>query len=240
MSENPTGLFGKLPAHGDFIYRDLPTSFINVWDEWLQGYVGSTQEQLGDQWLELYLVSPIWRFAFAEGVIDSNCWAGVMLPSVDRVGRYFPFSVATKLPADTNPIDFICTRRNWYQAMEEAALSALDGQIDIDELVEELNDSYPMKNDSYRRGASIEGASKLLVQMTSGEQGPGPSLPFMLDALLSASIQSYGVWSTSGSEMIHPCTFVTKGLPTLNGAAAMLDGRWEDWQWQQPFRLAEK
>ena len=99
MTKNLTGLFGKLPAHGDFIYRDLPPSFINVWDEWLQGYVGSVKEQLGDAWLDVYLTSPIWRFAFGEGVIDENVWAGIMLPSVDRVGRYFPFSIATKLPA---------------------------------------------------------------------------------------------------------------------------------------------
>ncbi len=237
MNNNLTGLFGKLPAHGDFIYRDLPSAFINVWDEWLQGYVGSAREQLGEQWLELYLISPVWRFAFAEGVVDNNAWAGIMLPSVDRVGRYFPFSVATKLPANTNPTEFICTRPNWYQAMQDAALSALDGQLAIDDLVEELNDSFPMKNMSYTRGPTIESPSKMLVQTSGAEQSPATVLPFMLDACLKSSLQSYSVWSTAGSERISPCVFVSKGLPALGGVAAMLDGRWEDWQWQLPFQL---
>ncbi|MFL0799644.1 MAG: type VI secretion system-associated protein TagF [Agarilytica sp.] len=238
MNENLTGLFGKLPAHGDFIYRDLPTGFINVWDEWLQGYVASAQEQLGERWLELYLISPIWRFAFSEGVVDGNVWAGIMLPSVDRVGRYFPFSVVTKLPGDTNPVDFICTRRNWFQAMEDAALNALDGQIAIEELVEELNDSFPMKNDTYRRGGSLDTPSKMMVPLSNNEQAPNMVLPYMLDACLSSSLQSYSVWSTSGSETIHPGMFISKGLPALNGVAAMLDGCWDQWQWQQPFNLA--
>ncbi|MFL0809051.1 MAG: type VI secretion system-associated protein TagF [Agarilytica sp.] len=237
MTENLTGLFGKLPAHGDFIYRDLPSGFINVWDEWLQGYVGSSREQLGDGWLDLYLTSPIWRFAFSEGVIDQNAWAGIMLPSVDRVGRYFPFSVATKLPSDTNPIDFICTRPNWFQAMQDASLSALEGQISIDELVEELNDSFPMKNDSYQHGPQIMSADKMLVQSANPEQPTSAVLPFMLDACLASNLQSYSVWSTAGSELISPCMFVSSGLPALSGIAAMMDGRWQDWQWQLPFPL---
>lgn len=237
MNQNLTGLFGKLPAHGDFIYRDLPTSFINVWDEWLQGYVASGREQLGENWLELYLISPIWRFAFSEGVIDGNVWAGIMLPSVDRVGRYFPFSVVTKLPAATNPIDFITTRRNWYKSMEEVALNALDGQLGIDELVEELNDSFPMKNDTYVRGVNIDTPSRMLIKTTDSVQPTNTVLPFMLDACLSNALQSYSVWSTTGSEMIDPCVFVNKGLPSLSSVAAMLDGRWQDWRWQLPFNL---
>lgn len=237
MNDNLTGLFGKLPAHGDFIYRDLPSGFINVWDEWLQGYVGSSQEQLGDAWLDLYLTSPIWRFALSEGVIDQNAWAGIMLPSVDRVGRYFPFSVATKLPADTNPVDFICTRPNWFQTMQDVSLSALEGQLGIDELVEELNDSFPMKNDTYQRGPQILSADKMLVQTAKSELSPSVVLPFMLDACLSSNLQSYSVWSTAGSELISPCMFVSGGLPSLNGIAAMMDGRWQEWQWQLPFPL---
>jgi len=237
ISTNFTGLFGKLPAHGDFIYRELPTRFINVWDEWLQGYVGGTQEQLGDRWLEIYMTSPIWRFAFSEGVIDEHAWAGILLPSVDRVGRYFPFSVVTRLPAKTNPTEFICARPNWYQAMEDAALRALDGQLQIDDLIEELNDSNPMLREVYTRGPALESPSKLLVRMTGQDQSPGVVLPMMMDACLASSLASYSVWSTSGSSLIDPCVFVSKGLPAFSGCAAMLDGNWQHWRWQEPYSL---
>lgn len=237
IKNNFTGLFGKLPAHGDFIYRDLPTRFINVWDQWLQGYVGSAQEQLGEAWLDVYLTSPIWRFAFSEGVIDENSWAGIFLPSVDRVGRYFPFSIATRLPAQTNPVEFICSRPNWYQAMEEAALRALEGQVQIDALVEELNDSNPMKKDVYTRVASLESPSRMVVKMPGQDYLPSTVLPSMLDACLLQALSSYSVWTTSGSERIDPCTFVSKGLPQLSGIAAMLDGKWKEWYWQEPFSV---
>jgi type VI secretion system protein ImpM len=44
---------------------------------------------------------------FSAGIIDEHVWAGIMLPSVDKVGRYFPFSVSTMLPEYTNPIVFL-------------------------------------------------------------------------------------------------------------------------------------
>ena len=236
---NLTGIFGKLPAHGDFIYRDLPAHFINIWDTWLQGYVGSSREQLGDAWLEIYMTSPIWRFCLSEGVVDKSAWAGIMLPSVDRVGRYFPFSVVTKLPDQTNPIDFMCNRRNWFDSLEEAALRALDGSVVVDELIEELNDSYPMKKHMLVRGAPLSSPSKMIIKTGAPEQSPAVVLPFMLDACLAESIQSYSVWGTSGSNMIDPCMFIAKGLPPLSGIAAMLDGRWQEWQWQEPYTLKQ-
>lgn len=236
-STNKTGLFGKLPSHGDFIFRDLPARFISVWDEWLQGFVGSTREQLGENWLNVYLTSPIWRFAMSEGVVDQNSWAGIMLPSVDRVGRYFPLSIVTQLPANSNPADFICNRPNWYQAMEDAALRALDGQLSIDDLIEELNDSNPMRKYLYDRGPVLNDPSQMVIRMQNAEQPPSSVLPFMLDACLMSSLRSYSVWSTRGSEMIEPCLFATKGLPPLSGISAMMDGYWSHWNWQEPFIL---
>lgn len=237
VDANLTGLFGKLPAHGDFIFRDLPTHFIHVWDEWLQGYVGTSQEQLGDTWRDIYLTSPIWRFAFSQGVIDENAWAGIMLPSVDRVGRYFPFSIVTRLSGKTNPVEFICTRPNWFQSMEDCALQALDDQLKIDDLIEELNDSNPMKKETYARHQGIHTPSKMVTRLVSSEQSPGVVLPFMMDACLASALQSYSVWSTSGSSLIEPCVFTSQGLPALSGITAMLDGRWDTWQWQEPFKL---
>jgi hypothetical protein len=50
-----TGLFGKLPAHGDFVHRNLPAGFVNRWDEWLQHFVAATREQIGEHWLEVVI-----------------------------------------------------------------------------------------------------------------------------------------------------------------------------------------
>ena len=84
------GWYGKLPALGDFAQRRLEQDFIVGWDTWLQSVIVDSQRILGGNWLSAYLRAPVWRFVLAPGVVDSRNWSGILLPSVDRVGRYFP------------------------------------------------------------------------------------------------------------------------------------------------------
>lgn len=231
-----TGIFGKLPAHGDFIHRNLSTKVINVWDGWLQTFVGSTQERLADAWLDVYLTSPIWRFCLSEGVVDEHRWAGIVLPSVDRVGRYFPFSVMRKLSADAIPTDFINAQQNWFQAIEYAALRALDGQIQTERLIEELNQLQPESNSSYRRQRGAHLDAGVVVDMDLQGSSGLTTMPYFLDAFVSATFNSYSVWSTAGSDRVEPCLFVTPGMPPASGGAAMMDGLWEHWEWSVPVR----
>ena len=37
------GLFGKLPARGDFVRENLPRDFTDSWDAWWQRGLGETQ-----------------------------------------------------------------------------------------------------------------------------------------------------------------------------------------------------
>ncbi len=87
-AESP-GIFGKLPWLGDFVTRRLPHSFVEPWDDWLQRGMAATREALGDGWLDSFLTAPVWRFLLPAGSAGP-AMAGVLMPSVDRVGRYFP------------------------------------------------------------------------------------------------------------------------------------------------------
>ena len=51
-----------------------------------------------DAWLSLYLVAPVRRFWLAPGLLAGCGWLGVLMPSVDSVGRHFPFTMAVPLP----------------------------------------------------------------------------------------------------------------------------------------------
>src|SRR5690348_13402684 len=99
---NPHGLaagcYGKLPCLGDFVSRRLPRSFVQPWDAWLQGALSASHAQLGADWIAAYLASPFWRFALPPGLCGPEGWAGVLMPSTDRIGRSFPFTVATPIP----------------------------------------------------------------------------------------------------------------------------------------------
>ncbi len=229
-----TGLFGKLPAHGDFIHRNLASGFITSWDDWLQHFVAGSREQLGEDWLNIYLTSPIWRFVFSAGVIDANCWAGIMMPSVDRVGRYFPFTVASRLPAETSPVEFINLQTGWYTEIESLALQALDGQLMIDDLAVQLKNTELQAGSNYRNAARIMENNTLLMDMPRDEQSPASVYPHMLETLLQKNFNSYSVWSTRGSERIRPCVFFVQGLPAVSQVPAMLDGQWNQWGWPQP------
>jgi type VI secretion system protein ImpM len=229
------GLFGKLPAHGDFIQRNLSSSFINVWDEWLQHFIAGTKEQLGESWLDIYLTSPLWRFAFSAGVIDENVWAGVMIPSVDRVGRYYPFTIVRQLPQNINPFEYVQLQTAWFKEIEMLALSALDEEISIDELISELESRKVSHQSDYSRAAFNSDSDSFEFDMSFEEQSITTVYPLLLDSIMTRTYQSYSVWQTSGSDCINPCLFSTPGLPGVQKMPAMLNGDWQGYNWQQPY-----
>jgi len=98
------GLYGKLPSHGDFLRRRASDAFVDAWDAWLRDCLAASREALAERWLDIYLTSPVWRFALAAGACGPVPVLGLMVPSVDRVGRYFPLTLVANLPADVTPI----------------------------------------------------------------------------------------------------------------------------------------
>jgi type VI secretion system protein ImpM len=124
-----TGLFGKVPAHGDFVRRGLPTSFVGPWDAWLQDGMATARERLGDRWAAQWDGAPPWRFALPAGACGPDAVAGVLLPSEDMVGRRFPITLAVLLPSGA-PVP----APSWFAVLEVAALAGRAGQADADAL----------------------------------------------------------------------------------------------------------
>lgn len=237
MLPEPTiGIFGKLPAHGDFLHRNLPSKLVNEWDAWLQTFVGSSQEYLGEGWLDTYLTSPIWRFSFSSGVLDDQRWAGIVLPSVDRVGRYFPFSILAALGPQHHPCEFMANQQLWFEALEGLALKSLDGQLQVDALVNELKALPKFKTSIYQRQTSAAANAGVVVDMDFEDPTFSGTMPHHLDAFVAATHKSYSVWSTMGSDKVEPCSFISNHLPPVSGASALLDGLWEHWGWSVPVR----
>lgn len=105
LTSGPVGWFGKLPAFGDFVQRHLPASFVCGWDAWLQAGMAAASMQQGEQWKDIYLRFPIWYFLRSVNLEDAKAparslWAGMLVPSNDRVGRLFPFTIAFQVPAE--------------------------------------------------------------------------------------------------------------------------------------------
>ncbi len=236
-SAQQCGVYGKLPMHGDFVHRNLPATFIKTWDEWLQLYVASSKEQLGDEWLDTYLTSPIWRFVFSSGVIDEQHWAGIMLPSVDQVGRYYPFSIVMPFKPELNPLEFISFHTHWFESIEELALQALEEQFSVDGLIDKVSDINVDFTLSYiKTGQHVE-TDSMQMNMEFDEQSPTSVYTCFLDSILLKTMSCYSIWTTRGSEKVEPCFLSVKNLPAANQLPAMLDGQWAYRGWPQPYSV---
>jgi type VI secretion system protein ImpM len=92
------GLYGKMPAHGDFIRRNLPDGFVVPWDLWLQDALAFLKDSLGDDLEEAWERAPAWRFRLSAGTCGEAAAQGVLMPSCDWVGRLFPLTIARLAP----------------------------------------------------------------------------------------------------------------------------------------------
>ena len=119
------GLFGKLPARGDFVRAGLPGSFIEPWDAWLQRAIAAARGRMGERWLPAWLDAPVWRFSLPPGACGAGAALGLMLPSVDRVGRYFPLTLAAVFPPGLPAADARAAVA-WLDAAEGAGRTALE------------------------------------------------------------------------------------------------------------------
>ena len=125
MSGATVGFFGKLPSHGDFIERRVGSAFRDLWDEWMQRCIVESQQALAGRWLDCYLTSPMWRFYLCDGVAGVGSYAGLLLPSVDRVGRYFPLTVVVELPVGLPAAEFATAASEWFEEIEQLCADAL-------------------------------------------------------------------------------------------------------------------
>ena len=214
------GFFGKLPMRGDFVARRLPPQFIKPWDAWLQLAITKSQEQLGEQWVDTYLSSPLWRFGLSPGVCGKSAWMGVLMPSVDQVGRYFPLTVALPIKNPHLASLFIAGAQ-WLEEVELLALTVLDDGADFAEFdshLQQLLPSFlaPAENLSTKRDNQLltvtiqppEFSCKLssLDEITNAQS-------HLNHWLSNHSLPGCTMWSTSGSKLVEPSFFLFEGLP---------------------------
>jgi type VI secretion system protein ImpM len=126
------GWFGKLPALGDFASRRLPDAWIAAWDAWLGSELAAARESLGDDaWLALYMVAPVRRFWLAPGLLTADAWLGVLMPSVDSVGRQFPFTLAVPLRHGHDDLVDALASDDWLDEADALARQVLDPAFDV-------------------------------------------------------------------------------------------------------------
>lgn len=230
MTELPRpGFYGKLPGHGDFIGRGLPRAFTDEWDQWLQRCVAESRAALGDEWTDTYLTSPIWRFVVGAELFGVSTWAGIVFPSVDRVGRYFPLTIAVATPIDVMTLQVVTSCGDWFGAAEELAWQVLDEEgYDADRLEQAVQNLGPIDLGSARLSLPENSRTTLppadiTVAIADGAS-PAQAVLVLAQALVDSRLpEGHSVWWTAGSAQVPPSLRVFSGLPAPVSYVGMMD-----------------
>ncbi len=145
------GWYGKLPGLGDFAHRRLSARFIAQWDEWLQTCLAAAlaEAQDGEQAMP---IEPL-RFWLAPQLCDGQSMCGIIVASLDRVGRRFPLTIAAA--TDRTSLDD-GGDHTWFERTESTVLNAIDLRMTVDEFEAALTGLPPLAwapTQSARRGS---------------------------------------------------------------------------------------
>jgi type VI secretion system protein ImpM len=154
---------------------------------------------------------PAWRFVLAPGAVTEGAWAGLMVPSVDAVGRCFPLTVAAALPATSADLaGSLFAATGWFGDIEAIALRAIAPRASIAEIDAALK-AQPFRAESPRSLAA--------------------RLPSEIHATAARLAKPGSAWLAEESEVLGRSLLVCERLPGEEQFCAMMDGRWAAHGW---------
>jgi type VI secretion system protein ImpM len=228
------GWYGKIPGTGDFIARRVPASFSEPWDRWLQRAIEGSKQKLGTGWRDAFLSMPAWRFVLAPGVLGANGWAGLMVPSVDAVGRYFPLTAACALPSVS--VDAAATllgAGRWFDEIEAVALQAIAPGADTAAIDAALARrrfearwlaAPPETGDATN---PLRGAQPQMQCVALPDAAP----PAALRELTARLCEPWSAWLAEPSDLFGRSLLLCESLPAGGQFCAMMDGHWLEHGW---------
>jgi len=208
-TESGPGIFGKLPARGDFISRRMPGDMSERLHALLLETLTAGRRSHGEAWLNAYLTAPIWRFAATGRCLGRSAVVGLIMPSVDQVGRHFPVVVLYRLSGDAGAAALLAEAGDWLDALNE--------ELDIDALESGLAALPPPEPTRFEPpGAGAQAGQELPWRIDLGAEPEGPGVAAyaeLADRALRQGVGAYSVWSTAGSDQVPPELCVLAGLP---------------------------
>lgn len=221
----PPGWHGKLPSLGDFASRRLDAAFIEPWDGWLAAGLLALRETQPETWLDAYLGSPSWRFLLMPGVLPgaagAQAWCGVLMPSVDRVGRYFPLTLVLPLGAGPASVQEAAALWPWLERLDELARDALHGDWTAERLEDELARMALPAHAVPLPEAAGPGVAGALVELPP-DAARDPALVIGAEAQRAFGPRALGrAWWHARPDEGPPRLLVSRGLPAAHALAQL-------------------
>jgi type VI secretion system protein ImpM len=177
--------------------------------------MSAARDRLGPRWQECFLTAPIWRFSLAAGLAGPHAVWGVLMPSVDRVGRMFPLTLAAAIPGDAEPVRWHFAVTPAFEELEEIALDALSETMTRDKLAQRLAAVAPPVPSV--AGAVMRNGAMLLVD----EPSEGAALAGLAGQLAGERRARPSVWSQTGEAGSQ--ILLDDGLPASDRAHRLFD-----------------
>jgi type VI secretion system protein ImpM len=220
------GWFGKIAPLGDFSTRRLPPEFVTRCDDWLSRGVQTSRAQLGEHWQNTYLTAPIWRFAWSPGIAGPQWWMGVMMPSVDSVGRYFPLIVAqASQHAPDSGQDQLALER-WMSYVARAAVTTLQPGASVEVFEAQLMEAPDWQATPPTGGPTYQ----RLVGRDHYQGGPHMPLSHWLETVAGQSlheqVRGQSLWWLPDSGHGNGSLSLGPGLPGADHFIDLLHGSW--------------
>lgn len=208
------GAFGKLPALGDFLRADTPPGFVEPWDAWLQRALTAGRNTLGARWQDCYFSAPIWRFTLAHGLAGRLPVIGILMASVDRVGRHFPLTLMAMLPQGSSTVQAHLSADAAFIRLETLALDALETCLARDIFLQRLSGLAGL---SPQHPVAISAVGRTLTFMGTEES----AAPGLAASLIEPRFRQPCIWSALLSEGTR--VMITEGLPDASQSVGLFD-----------------
>lgn len=160
-----------------------------------------------------YLNCPAWSFVLAGGICGEQAVAGVTIPSVDRVGRYFNFTMASILPADIVPATFASIHAEWLDGLENLALSVLEEEMDQDAIEASINSLSAELNWSQEPRPRFSSGPEYTRILSDVPAGVSELIPQLLHHQMIKDHDRYGLWWHQGSSQVSAQLVTCASMP---------------------------
>lgn len=155
VSDLLPGLFGKMPAHGDFVRRGWPDEVIDPLDVWLSAGVAETRADRDDEDFSAVMrAGPMWQGYVPPGLLGPLALHLVLAPSVDKVGRLFFLVGGMAGPADAVWAQLVAAPA-FAATLDAAMYDALATKLDADSLYAMIASALVAPADRTKRLAGI-------------------------------------------------------------------------------------
>ena len=158
-------LFGKLPAHGDFVCRGLAPVAEAAWDEWAQASLLSSREALKEAFDEAHDFAPSILFICAPTPRAEGWCCGAIAASIDSVGRRF---VAVAGVQGLSAKEALLLGAGIAELGESAIRAALVDRLTADATIALMADVMPEKHRAAAASLEVDTAMFGLWWRTDG------------------------------------------------------------------------